>query len=224
VALPGAIAPAPFLEHGLEFLADIEGGQKTGFFLDQRENRRRVRELARGRAVLNLFSYSGAFSVAALAGGASRAVDVDSAPAALELARRHRSANGFPIDPRDFVCADVFEYLRRPESDPGGWGVVVFDPPAFAKKRSDVDRAARGYKDVLRLAMPRVEPGGILVACSCSGLVDAGLFQKIVFAAALDAGTSFSILERTGAGRDHPVSIFCPESEYLKVLFLARRS
>jgi 23S rRNA (cytosine1962-C5)-methyltransferase len=213
-----------FLENGLRFFADLSGGQKTGFFLDQRENRSRVHGLARGRTVLNLFSYTGAFSIAALAGGASRAVDVDSSAAALALAREQRTANGLASADEDFVEADVFDELRHRVQGSERWDLVVCDPPAFAKKRADVDRAARGYKDVNRLAMQLVAPGGWLLTCSCSGLVDADLFQKIVFGASLDAARSFSIAARQGAGPDHPVSIDCPEGEYLKGLWLRRES
>jgi 23S rRNA (cytosine1962-C5)-methyltransferase len=212
----------PFLENGLRFFADVGAGQKTGFFLDQRENRARLRALARGKSVLNLFSYSGAFSVAALAGGAARAVDVDTSAAALELAREHRRENGFEAAEADFVEADVFEDVRRRAAAGERWDVVVCDPPAFAKKRSDVDRAARGYKDVNRVAMALVAPGGWLLTCSCSGLVDADLFQKIVFSASLDARVSFALVARQGAGPDHPVSLDCPEGEYLKGLWLRR--
>jgi 23S rRNA (cytosine1962-C5)-methyltransferase len=218
-AEPGA--EAAFLERGLRFVADLASGQKTGFFLDQRENRNRVRALARGKTALNLFSYSGGFSVAALAGGASRAVDVDSSEAALALAARNRRENGLAAVPADFVRADVFEDLRARVAAGERWDVVVLDPPAFAKKKSDIDRAARGYKDVARLAMTLVAPGGFLLACSCSGVVSAELFQQILFSAALDAKRTFSITEKAGAGPDHPVSIYCPESEYLKAFCLA---
>jgi 23S rRNA (cytosine1962-C5)-methyltransferase len=211
----------PFLENGLRFLADVSAGQKTGFYLDQRENRARLRALARGRTVLNLFSYSGSFSVAALAGGASRAVDVDSSGDALALARDHRRENGLPAAPEDFAQADVFAELRRRVEAGETWDLVVCDPPAFARKRADVDRAARGYKDINRLAMKLVSPGGWLLTCSCSGLVSADLFQKIVFSASLEAGRSFAIAARQGAGPDHPVSLDCPEGEYLKGLWLA---
>jgi 23S rRNA (cytosine1962-C5)-methyltransferase len=214
--------PIPFSENGLTFFADIFGGQKTGFFLDQRDNRIRLRSLAAGRTVLNLFSYSGAFSVAALAGGAARAVDVDSSEAALELAREHRRVNGVPAGEEDFVRADVFEDLRRRVEAGERWGIVVCDPPAFAKKRGDVPKAARGYKDVNRLAMELVEPGGWLLTCSCSGQVTSDLFQKIVFSASVDAGHSFTLAARQGAGADHPVSLDCPEGEYLKGLWLLR--
>lgn len=212
----------PFFENGLHFFADVGAGQKTGFFLDQRDNRRRLAALAPGRTVLNLFSYSGGFSVAALAAGASRAVDVDSSEAALELARENRRANGLPVSGEDFARADVFDDVRRRAAAGEQWDVVVCDPPGFAKKRGDVAAAARGYKDVNRLAMTLVRPGGILLTCSCSGHVDPDLFQKIVFSAALDAGASFSILARQGAGADHPVSLECPEGEYLKGLWLSR--
>jgi 23S rRNA (cytosine1962-C5)-methyltransferase len=224
-ALPdeaGERETVPFRELGLAFLADVGSGQKTGFFLDQRENRARARSLARGRRVLNLFSYSGGFSVAALAGGALRAIDVDASERALALAAEHRRTNGFPADASDFVRADVFEDLRARVAAGESWDLVVCDPPAFAKKRGDVDRAARGYKDVNRLAMRLVAPGGMLLTCSCSGLVDPTLFQQIVFAAELESGASFSLFARQGAGADHPVSIDCPEGEYLKGMWLAR--
>jgi len=214
--------PVPFFENGLRFFADVSSGQKTGFYLDQRENRSRLRSLARGKMVLDLFSYSGAFSVAALAGGARRAVDVDSSESALALSREHRRANGFPVDDTDFVRADVFEDLRRRAAAHESWDVVVCDPPAFAKKRGDLRRAARGYQDVNRIAMSLVRPGGWLLTCSCSGLLPANLFQKIVFSAGIEAGAAFTIVARQGAGADHPVSIDCPEGEYLKCLWLRR--
>ncbi|MFY9550571.1 MAG: class I SAM-dependent rRNA methyltransferase [Thermoanaerobaculia bacterium] len=212
-----------FLENGLSFFADIGSGQKTGFFLDQRDNRARLRALARGKTVLNLFSYSGSFSVAALAGGATRALDVDSSAAALALARDHRRANLFGVREEDFVEADVFEDLRRRREAGERWDVVVCDPPAFAKKKADLERAARGYKDVNRIAMSLVAPGGWLLTCSCSGLVNADLFQKIVFSASLEAQAPFALTARQGAAADHPVSLDCPEGEYLKGLWLRRR-
>jgi 23S rRNA (cytosine1962-C5)-methyltransferase len=217
-------ALVPFRENGLRFFADVSAGQKTGFYLDQRENRARLRLLARGRTVLNLFSYSGGFSVAALSGGATRAVDVDSSPGALALAREHRRENGLPAPPEDFAQEDVFADLRRRVEAGETWDVVVCDPPAFAKKRADLDRAARGYKDINRLAMKLVSPGGWLLTCSCSGLVSSDLFQKIVFSASVEAGRPFSIAARQGAGPDHPVSLDCPEGEYLKGLWLTARS
>jgi 23S rRNA (cytosine1962-C5)-methyltransferase len=222
--LAGARPPerVPFRERGLTFLADLAGGQKTGFFLDQRENRHLVRGLSAGRSVLNLFSYSGAFGVAALAGGASRVTHVDVSGPALDLARENHAANGQDPSLVETVAADVFEDLRERASKGEKWDVVVTDPPAFAKKTLDVDRACRGYKDVNRLALKLLAPGGLLLACSCSGPVSVDLFQKVLFAASLDAGVPVRILERRGAGPDHPVSIDCPETEYLKALLLAR--
>ena len=221
-AAKSELTRVPFLENGLRLLADVGSGQKTGFFLDQRDNRARLRALAHGRSVLNLFSYTGAFSIAALAGGASRAVDVDSSGAALGLASEHRRLNGYAAAVEDFVQADVFEDVRRRAAAGERWDVVVCDPPAFAKKKADVDRAARGYKDVNRVAMALVAPGGWLLTCSCSGLVDADLFQKVVFSASVDARAPFALVARQGAGPDHPVSLDCPEGEYLKGLWLRR--
>src|SRR5262249_12994172 len=216
------IAPVPFLDNGLRFLADVSSAQTTGFFLAQRHNRVRLGALAAGRTVLNLFSYSGAFSVAALAGGAARAVDVDSSEGALDLAREHRRANGFAASEEDFVRADVFEDLRLRAGAREQWGICVCDPPAFAKRKGDASAAPRGDHAVTRLAMTLVRPGGLLLTCSCSGHVDPDLFQKIVFSASLDAGASFSIFARQGAGADHPVSLDCPEGEYLKGLWLSK--
>lgn len=216
------LSRVPFTENGLRYFADLASGQKTGFYLDQRENRVRLQALARGRTVLNLFSYSGGFSVAALVGRAARAVDVDSSQAALALSREHRRENSLPEEDSDFQRADVFEDLRRRNLARESWDIVVCDPPAFAKKKGDLERATRAYKDVNRLAMSLVAPGGWLLTCSCSGLVDADLFQKVVFAASAEAGVSFTLAARQGAGPDHPVSLDCPEGEYLKGLWLHR--
>jgi 23S rRNA (cytosine1962-C5)-methyltransferase len=215
-------ARAQFQENGLSFMAEIAGGQKTGFFLDQRENRDLVRRHAAGRSVLDVFSYSGAFGVAALAGGATRVSHVDSSAAALELARENHRLNGQDTGRISFTVADAFEDLRARVQAGETWDLVITDPPAFAKKRGDVDRACRGYKDINRLALKLLSPGGLLLACSCSGPIDPALFQKVLFSAALDAGVTARILERRGAGPDHPVSIDCPEGEYLKAFLLSR--
>jgi 23S rRNA (cytosine1962-C5)-methyltransferase len=228
--LAGAPPPAraAFRERGLKFVAELTGGQKTGFFLDQRENRQLLRGLAGGRRVLNLFSYSGAFGVAALAGGASRVVHVDVSERALELARENHRANGQLVDepraPAATACADVFEDLRTRVAAGETWDLIVTDPPAFAKRRSDVDRACRGYKDVNRLALKLLAKGGLLLACSCSGAMSADLFQKVLFSAALDASREVRLLEKRGAGPDHPVSLDCPEGEYLKAFLLEAAS
>jgi len=224
--LAGGVSPerATFRERGLTFVAEISGGQKTGFFLDQRENRFLVRSLAAGRSVLDLFSYSGAFGVAALAGGAARVVHVDASGDALELARENHVLNaqavegpGARVEARK---ADVFDDLRVRVAACERWDFIVTDPPAFAKRKADVDKACRGYKDVNRLALQLLAPGGLLLACSCSGRISPDLFQKVIFAAALDARRPARLLERRGAGPDHPVSIDCPEGEYLKAFLL----
>jgi len=211
-------------ERGLKFFVDPLGGQKTGFFLDQRENRHRIRELAARRSVLNVFSYSGGFGVAAVAGGASRTVNVDSSLPALELAKRNYDINGFLPSAGEaaFVGADAFEWLRAERAAGTLFDLVVLDPPAFVKTKGALDRGLRGYKDVNLQAMRLVAPGGILLTCSCSGLVDVDLFQKVIFGASTDAGVTFRILERRGAGPDHPVLLDCPETEYLKGLLLQR--
>jgi 23S rRNA (cytosine1962-C5)-methyltransferase len=220
--LAGSALPrrAEFRERALSFVADLAGGQKTGFFLDQRENRDLVRRHAAGRRVLNLFSYSGAFGVAAMAGGAAAVTHVDASTPALDLARENHRANG--QEGAAFVAADVFTDLRVRAAAGETWDLIVTDPPAFAKRKGDVERACRGYKDVNRLALALLAPGGLLLACSCSGPVDADLFQKVLFAAALDAGVPARILEKRGAGPDHPVSVDCPEGDYLKAFLLAR--
>jgi 23S rRNA (cytosine1962-C5)-methyltransferase len=151
-------------------------------------------------------------------------VDVDSSASALDLAAEHRRENGFPADPSDFVRSDVSRDLRARAAAGESWDLVICDPPAFAKRRADVDAAARGYKDLNRLAMKLVAPGGFLLTCSCSGLVDSTLFQQIVFAAELESGAAFSLVARQGAGADHPVSLDCPEGEYLKGLWLVKTS
>lgn len=202
------------LESGLRFRVDPADGQKTGFFLDQRENRRLTRELARGRRALNLFSYSGAFGVYAAAGGASGVVNVDVSAPAVELARENHALNAFDAE---FAVADVFQYVRQRREQVG---LLICDPPAFAKSRGEVERAARGYKDVNLHAMRMVEPGGMMMTFSCSGHMSLDLFQKVIFAAALDAGRRISFVRRLGAGPDHPVSLYCPEGEYLKGFLL----
>ena len=198
------------LESNLKFRVDPAAGQKTGFFLDQRENRRLARTLAGDRRVLNLFSYSGAFGVYAAAGGASSVTNVDVSAPAIESARENARLNGVEAE---HVVADAFQYVRQKH---GPFDLLICDPPAFAKSRNEVERAARGYKDVNLYAMRMLAPGGLMMTFSCSGHLSLDLFQKIIFAAALDAGRRVSIVRRLTAGPDHPVSIYCPEGEYLK--------
>lgn len=203
-------------ENGLRFRVEPASGQKTGFFLDQRENRELARSLSSGRRVLNLFSYSGAFGVYAAAGGASSMENVDTSVPAMELAKTHHEINALTTAAR-FTIADAFSFVRnRPEPAE----LVIIDPPALAKARGDVDRAARAYKDVNLFALRCIPAGGQMMTFSCSGHMTIDLFQKVIFAAALDAGRRVSFVRRLTAGMDHPVSLDCPEGEYLKGFLL----
>ena len=212
--LRGAIdATAGFRECGLRFRAELGGGQKTGFYCDQRENRRLAARHAAGRRVLDLFAHSGAFSVHCLDAGARSATLVESAPRLLDLARRHLTDNELDPGRAELVAADVFTDLRERRDE---YDLVVCDPPPLARRREHLPRAARAYKDLNRLAMARLAPGGLLFTFSCSGAVDAKLFRQILFAAALEAGVEIALLAPLAAGPDHPVSIFHPQGEYLK--------
>ena len=214
-----APAAGTIRENGFAFRVVPGGGQKTGFFLDQRENRALVRTLAAGRAVLNLFAYSGGFGVYAAAGGASSVEEVDVSEDAIALARENHALNG-SASVATFAAADAFQHVRRLAAEGRRYDLVVCDPPAFARTRGEVERAARGYKDINLYAFRLLRPGGLLATFSCSGHMGTDLFQKIVFSAALDTGREARILHRLGAGADHPISIYCPEGEYLKGLLL----
>jgi len=218
---PEAIGEGPpattIVENGLKFEVDPASGQKTGFFLDQRDNRSLARSLASGKRVLNLFSYTGAFGVYAAAGGATEIENVDGSEVAIEQARRNHDLNGSTAN---FVVADAFAHVRQLAAANQRYGLVVCDPPAFAKRRVEVERAARGYKDINLYAMRLLEPGAAMLTFSCSGHMSLDLFQKVIFAAALDAGRRISFVRRLTAAPDHPVSIYCPEGEYLKGFLL----
>jgi len=218
---PEAVGEGPpattILENGLKFEVDPASGQKTGFFLDQRENRALARSLASGKRVLNLFSYTGAFGVYAASGGATEIENVDGSEIAIQQAKRNHDLNGSAAK---FVVADAFAHVRQLAAANQRYGLVVCDPPAFAKRRVEVERAARGYKDINLYSMRLLEPGGMMLTFSCSGHLTLDLFQKIVFSAALDAGRRISFVRRLTAGPDHPVSIYCPEGEYLKGFLL----
>jgi 23S rRNA (cytosine1962-C5)-methyltransferase len=203
-------------EAGMSFYVNIGTGQKTGFFLDQRDNRVLVRGLARGRKVLNLFCYTGGFSVAAAAGGAASIVSVDSSAEALELARKNMELNRVTA-PCGFARADIFQYLRNETIDAE---LIILDPPALAKNRASVDRACRGYKDLHLQLARRCPAGATILTCSCSRFIAMELFQKVVFEAFADAGRKAAIIGKHGQPCDHPVSIFCPETEYLKTMLL----
>jgi 23S rRNA (cytosine1962-C5)-methyltransferase len=208
----------PFVEDGVRYEVDLRRGHKTGFYLDQRENRALLRALANGREVLNAFSYTGGFGLAALAGGAARVTNVDSSGEALAQARAHAALNTF--DEARFECIedDVFHYLRRCRDAGKAFDAIVLDPPKFAASAGQVDRAARGYKDINLLAFKLLRPGGLLMTFSCSGHVPPPLFQKIVADAALDAGRDGRIVRFLSQAPDHPVGTAFPEGHYLKGL------
>ena len=212
----------PIIEYGLNFRVDVEQGQKTGFFLDQRENRQRVRALAAGREVLDAFAYTGGFSVAALAGGAERVTAIESSADALQIAGENLAANPLDAARVEFVHGDVFAQLRALRDRGARFGLIVLDPPKFAPTAAQAKNAARAYKDINLLALKLLSPGGLLATFSCSGGVSAELFQSIVAGAAVDAGAEAKILERFGAAADHPVALEFPEGEYLKGLLVLK--
>ena len=217
-ALRGAREPTRIAisEQGLRFEIDLEHGHKTGFYLDQRDNRRRVRTLARGRDVLDGFCYSGGFALNALAGGAKSVTAVDSSADALALARGNAELN--KLAQAEWLEGDVFQLLRRFRDQGRNFDLVVLDPPKFAPTAAHAGKAARAYKDINLLAFKLLRPGGLLATFSCSGGVSADLFQKIIAGAALDAGADAQIIDRLGPGADHPVALNFPEGDYLKGL------
>jgi 23S rRNA (cytosine1962-C5)-methyltransferase len=202
------------VEHGHRFAVDIKRGQKTGFYLDQRENRLRTAAYCGGVDVLNAFAYTGAFSVYAGKGGARSVVNIDTSAEALALAEENLALNDCAA--QQMVVKDVFQALRQYRDEGRTFDLVILDPPKFAVSQTQVMNASRGYKDVNLLAMQLLRPGGLLVTFSCSGLVSADLFQKIVFGASVDADRDVQILDRLFQGSDHPVLVTFPESAYLK--------
>ena len=204
-------------ENDLRFEAHLREGQKTGFFLDQRDHRAWVASLARGRNVLNGFAYSGGFSVYAARAGAARVVSVDSSITAMLWAKRKFAMNKLPAASEDFVAADMFQFLRATTQQ---FDLIVLDPPAFAHRQKDVENAARAYKDVNLYAMKILAPGGLLLTCSCSQPVAPDLFQKILFGAAADAKRFVRILGQRGHAADHPFSVYHPEGRYLQAWLL----
>jgi 23S rRNA (cytosine1962-C5)-methyltransferase len=222
IGLLAGDAPPPTVEireGGLRFYVDLMGGQKTGFYVDQRINRQRVAGYCRGKRVLNAFSYTGAFAVHALAAGAAEVVNLDSSVEALTLGEENMRLNGFDPDAQQSVAGDVFEVLRDWwEFENERFDLIILDPPKFANTKRQVDAALRGYKDINLLALRLLRPGGILVTFSCSGLIETELFQKVVFGATVDAGRQVQILEWLRQAPDHPVAITFPEGAYLKGL------
>ncbi len=210
-------------ENDLQFNVNFESGHKTGFYLDQRVNRLRVRELAKDKDVLDCFCYTGGFSVNALAGGAKSVLSVDSSGDALELCRENITLNNLPIEKHTTLEGDVFQLLRKFRDENRSFDMIILDPPKFAPTAAHADKATRAYKDINLLAFKLLRPGGTLVTFSCSGGVDAALFQKIIAGSALDAGVEAQIVEYLAQAPDHPVSLHFPEGAYLKGLVCIKR-
>lgn len=205
-------------ENGCRYRVDVKSGHKTGFYLDQRDNRACVAAYARGAEMLNGFAYTGGFAVAAIKAGAAHVVNIDTSAPALELASTHVTLNGLDSTRVDHVTGDVFSLLRRYHAAGRTFDVVVLDPPKFVKAQGDLMRASRGYKDINRLAFELLRPGGTLFTFSCSGLMRRDWFQKIVADAALDAGRHALILDRLNQSPDHPTALNFPQGSYLKGL------
>jgi len=222
--LRGSITNLQFsiIEQDLHFLVNLQHGHKTGFYLDQRKNRLRVRELAKDKDVLDCFSYTGGFTVNALAGGAKSVLSVDSSGDALALCKENIALNDLPADKHTALEGDVFQLLRKFRDEARSFDMIILDPPKFAPTAAHAEKATRAYKDINLLAFKLLRAGGMLVTFSCSGGVDAGLFQKIVAGAALDAGVDAQIVEHLSQGTDHPVSLHFPEGAYLKGLICCK--
>ncbi len=212
-------------EHNLNFIVNLSSGHKTGFYLDQRMNRLRVRELAKDKDVLDCFCYTGGFTVNALAGGAKSVVAIDSSEDALALAKENIASNDLPADKATFIEGDVFQLLRKFRDENRTFDMIVLDPPKFAPTSAHAEKAARAYKDINLLAFKLLRSNGVLVTFSCSGGVDSALFQKIVAGAALDAGANAEaqIVEYLAQAADHPVSLHFPEGAYLKGLVCIKK-
>lgn len=204
------------LEHGMKILVDVMHGHKTGFYLDQRDSRAAAARYAKDKTVLNCFSYTGTFAVAALAGGASHVVNADMSELALQTAQRNAELNQLDLSKLDFTKADVFKLLRQYKEQGREFDMVILDPPKFAESKAQLMGACRGYKDINRVAMQIVKKGGWLLTFSCSGLMEDSLFQKIVADAALDAGRDCLFIEKLSQAKDHPIASFYPEGHYLK--------
>ena len=219
VGLVRGVAPPSQMvvdEAGLKFEVDIAGGHKTGFYIDQRSNRLRVRQLAKNCEVLDCFCYTGGFTINALTGGATRVTVIDSSGPALEVLKRNVVLNRLPEAER--MEGDVFQLLRKLRDQARSFDLIVLDPPKFAPTTAHAEKASRAYKDINLLAFKLLKPGGLLFTFSCSGGVSRDLFQKIVAGAGLDAGVDVQIVEHLSAGADHPIALNFPEGEYLKGL------
>ncbi len=212
----------PVTENGVRYTVDIKTGHKTGFYIDQRDNRAFVMERSDGRDVLNCFCYTGGFSLAALKGGARHVLSIDSSGEALDVARRNMALNGFDAARAEWRDADVFKTLRLLRDEGRTFDLIILDPPKFAASPQQVERAARAYKDINLLGLQLLRENGLLFTYSCSGAISADLFQKIIAGAATDAKVDARILRRLSAGIDHPMTTNFPEGEYLKGLLLQK--
>jgi len=209
-------------EHGVRYYVDVRSGHKTGFYVDQRDNRKLVGDLANGREVLNCFCYTGGFSLAALRGGATAVTSIDSSGEALKTAAANVTLNGFDPERATWLDADVFKTLREFRAEGRQFDLIVLDPPKFAPSAQHIDRAARAYKEINLVGMQLLRPGGLLFTYSCSGAISMELFHKIIAGAATDARADARILRRLSAGTDHPMLAAFPEGEYLKGLLLEK--
>jgi 23S rRNA (cytosine1962-C5)-methyltransferase len=205
-------------ENGFKFLVDVKGGHKTGFYLDQRDNRALLSEFSKGKNVLNCFSYTGGFSVYALASVANKVTQIDSSEVALEIANKNIGLNGLNLSSVENIKDDVFTVLRKFRDERRTFDLIILDPPKFAESASQIQKASRGYKDINLLAIKLLNLGGVLITFSCSGHISQELFQKIVADAALDSGREAKIIKQLTQSSDHPVSLNFPEGLYLKGL------
>lgn len=220
LAGPEPAGPVEFLERGLRFTADIQHGQKTGFFLDQRDNRHWVRQCARGRSVLNLFAYTGGFSIAAGCGGASHVTTVDLADPAVAAAREHWSRNALPDTAHEAVTADAFEFLERAANDRRRWDLVILDPPSFAPNAQSVLKARAAYESLIAGGARVTSRGGLLAAASCSSHIDQTLFLELCEEGISAARRRGTVLAVQGQPADHPSPLALPEFRYLKFVAL----
>lgn len=212
-----SVTQIEIVENGIHFMIDFENGQKTGFFLDQRENRQLISEHSQNRAVLNCFAYTGAFSLAAFKGGSNRVDSVEISKKSLDVLEKNLSLNGFEKKLHKSVCEDVFSYL---ENNDLSYDLIILDPPSFAKKKADIPAACKGYKQINRLVFEKAPENTLLLTCSCSSQIDEKLFQSLLFQAAFEAKRDVKIVHKHRQAFDHPISIYHPELCYLKSFFL----
>jgi 23S rRNA (cytosine1962-C5)-methyltransferase len=221
--------PVQVIECGVKYTVDVLEGHKTGFYIDQRDNRHLLASLAQGKTVLNMFCYTGGFSLAALRGGASHVTSVDSSGDALAMAKKQMDLNGFEPSRAEWIDEDAFAVLTRFRKEGRKFDVVVLDPPKFAPSASHLDKAVRAYKEINRAGMQLLNPNGLLLTFSCSGAMDAALFEKVIANAATEAMThsgdktlDFRLVKRLSSGFDHPLLVSFPEGDYLKGIMLQR--